>query len=54
MSVQDNIVPFPASCPEAARLSMMLSGDAQIVVISGQAVIVEAEGEFRFVETVEL
>jgi hypothetical protein len=52
-SVQNNMVPFPASYPGTAVLSMMLSDDARIIVVSGGKVSIEAEGEFRFVETVD-
>jgi hypothetical protein len=52
-SVQDNMVPFPASYLETAVLSMMLSDDARIILISGEKISIEAEGEFRFVETVD-
>ena len=52
-SVQDNMVPFPASYPETVRLNMMLSDDARIILISGKKISIEAEGEFSFVETVD-
>ena len=52
-TVQDNMVPFPASSSEAATLSMMLSDDARIVVVSGVTISIEAESDFRFVETVD-
>ena len=52
-SVQDNMVPFPASYPETVRLNMMLTDDARIILISGKKISIEAEGEFSFVETVD-
>jgi hypothetical protein len=50
-SVQDNMLPFPATYSEPARISMMLSPDARIVVVAGSEISIQAEGEFRFVET---
>lgn len=52
-SIQDNLIPFPASYSESARLSMMLSEDARVVVVSGSQLSIEPEGEFRFVERVD-
>ena len=52
-SVQDNMVPFPATYPETVRLSMMLSDDARIILVGGKKISIEAEDEFRFVETVD-
>jgi hypothetical protein len=52
-TVQDNMVPFPASSPETAALTMMLSDDARIVVVSGVTISIEAESGFRFVEPVD-
>lgn len=52
-TVQDNMVPFPASSAETASLSMMLSDDARIVVVSGVTISIEAESDFRFVEPVD-
>ena len=52
-TIQDNMVPFPATYSEPARLSMMLSPDARVVVVAGSGISIEAEGEFRFVETVD-
>jgi hypothetical protein len=52
-TVQDNMVPFPASSSETAALSMMLSDDARIVVVKGITISIEAEGDFRFVEPVD-
>ena len=51
--MQDNIVRFPAVYREPVRLSMMLSDDARVVVVSGNGPSVDPEGEFRFVETVD-
>jgi hypothetical protein len=52
--MQDNIVPFPAVYMEPVRVSMMFHEDARVVVVSGNGLSVEPEGEFRFVETVDL
>jgi hypothetical protein len=52
-SLQDNIVPFPAAYPETVRLSMMLSDDARVILVSGNGISIEIEGEFRFIETVD-
>jgi hypothetical protein len=52
-SIQDNMVPFPAAYSEPVRLSMMLSDDARVIVISGKGISIEVEGEFRFVESVD-
>jgi hypothetical protein len=52
-TVQDNMVPFPASSSETASLSMMLSDDARIVAVSGVSISIEAESNFRFVESVD-
>ena len=51
-SLQDNWIPFPASYSESIRLSLMLSDDARVVIISGTGISIEPEGEFRFVEFV--
>jgi hypothetical protein len=51
--VQDNIVRFPAVYNEPICLSMTLSPGARVVVVSGNRLSVEPEGEFRFVETVD-
>jgi len=51
--VQDNMVPFPASYPDTVSLSMMLSDDARIIVVSGKNISITTEGEFEFVETVD-
>ncbi len=47
---QDNIVSFPASYKEPVRLSMMLSDDARVLVVSGNGLSIEPEGDFRFVD----
>jgi hypothetical protein len=52
-SVQSNMVPFPASYPETVRLSMMLSDDARVILVSGKKISIEIEGEFKFIETVD-
>jgi len=52
-SVQDNLLPFPATHSGPARISMMLSPDARVVVVSGSEISIQAEGEFRFVEAVD-
>jgi hypothetical protein len=52
-TVQDNMLPFPATYSEPVRISMMLSPDARVVVIAGSEISIEAEGEFKFVETVD-
>jgi hypothetical protein len=52
-SIQDNMIPFPATYSEAIRLSMMLSDDARVIVVSGKGISIEIEGEFRFVESVD-
>jgi hypothetical protein len=52
-SVQDNMVPFPAAYPETVRLSMMLSDDARVMLVSGKEISIEVEGKFRFIETVD-
>jgi len=51
--MQGNIVPFPAIYTVPVRLSMMLSEDARVVVVSGNRLSIEPEGDFRFVETVD-
>lgn len=50
---QDNIVRFPAAYAESIRLSMMLSDDARVVIISGHGLSIEPEGEFIFIEKVD-
>jgi hypothetical protein len=50
---QGNIVPFPVAYKKPIRLSMMLSDDARVVVVSGNGISIEPEGNFRFVETVD-
>jgi hypothetical protein len=50
-TIQDNLIPFPAEYSEAVRLTMMLSDDARIVVISGIGAMIETEGPFQFVES---
>jgi hypothetical protein len=52
-SVQDNMVPFPATYSGAVRLSLMLADDAREIVVSGIGLSIESEGTFRFVESVE-
>jgi len=52
-AMQDNILRFPAVYTEPVRLSMMLSDDARVVVVSGNGLSVEPEGDFRYVETVD-
>lgn len=52
-SVHDNIISFPASYAGTVKLRMMLSDDARIVVVSGVGISIEAESEFRFIETVD-
>jgi hypothetical protein len=49
-SIQDNMVPFPAAYSQTVRLSMMLSDDARVIVISGKGLSIEAEGKFKFIE----
>jgi hypothetical protein len=49
-SIQDNMVPFPASYSEAFSLSMMIANDARVVVVSGTRLSIEPEGQFAFVE----
>jgi hypothetical protein len=49
-SVQDNMIPFPASYRETVHLRMMLSSDARVILVSGSEMSIEVEGEFRFVE----
>jgi hypothetical protein len=49
-SIQDNMVPFPASYSDAVSVSMMLANDARVVVVSGKRLSIEPEGPFRYVE----
>ncbi|MGA2050187.1 MAG: hypothetical protein ABSG96_21005 [Terracidiphilus sp.] len=49
-SIQDNMVPFPATYAEAVGLSIMLSDEARVVIVSGMRLSIEPEGEFKFVE----
>ena len=49
-SIQDNMVPFPASYSDTFSLSMMLANDARVVVGSGKRLSIEPEGQFKFVE----
>ena len=49
-SIQDNIIPFPASYSGEFQLKMVLSDDARVVVVSGIGLSLDAENEFRFVE----
>jgi hypothetical protein len=53
VEAQGNIVPFPAVYTEPVRISMMLSDDARVVVVSGSGLSIAPEGDFRFVETVD-
>jgi hypothetical protein len=48
------MVPFPASYSDDVSLSMMLSDDARIVVVSGPNIPIPTESEFEFVETFEV
>ena len=52
-SVQENMVPFPATYAEPVRLSMTLAVDARVIVVSGVGLSIESDGEFRFVESVD-
>ena len=49
-STQDNMVPFPSAYTDIVRLSMMLSENARVVIVSGSGVSIQPEGEFTFVE----
>lgn len=49
-SLQENMVPFPASYSAVFNLRMMLADDARVVVISGTRLSIEPEGQFTFVE----
>jgi hypothetical protein len=50
---QGNIVRFPATYKEPFRLSMMLADDARVIIVSGNGLSVEPEGDFEFIETVD-
>ena len=52
-SSQNNIVPFPASYSEPVLLRLMIGDDARIITISGVALSIESEGDFKFVEQVD-
>jgi hypothetical protein len=52
-TVLDNMIPFPASHHEIATLRIMLADDARIIVLTGERISIEAEGDFRFVEQVD-
>lgn len=52
-SIQDNMVPLPASYSEASRLRLMLADDARVIVVSGAGVRIEPEGPFEFIESVD-
>ena len=49
-TVFDNMIPFPRTYAATARLKMMLSDDARVVVISGTTLTILAESDFRYVE----
>jgi len=49
-SVQDNMIPFPATYSEAIRITLMLADDARVIVVYGVGLSINAESEFRFVE----
>ena len=49
-STQDNMVPFPSAYTDIVRLSMMLSENARVVIVSGSGGSIQPEGEFTFVE----
>ena len=49
-SVQDNMIPFPATYSEAIRITLSLADDARIIVVYGVGLSIKAENEFRFVE----
>lgn len=51
--VQDNMVPFPAADSGTVRLILMLLDDARVVTISGTEILIEPEGDFRFIEPVD-
>jgi len=53
LSVQNNMIPFPAAYSEPVCLTMGFSGDARIVTIRGSAISIEPENEFKFVELFE-
>ncbi len=52
-STHDNMIAFPATSSEVVRLSLMLSDDARVIVISGTAVVIQPEGPFQFIESVD-
>lgn len=52
-SLQDNMVPFPAEYSLPVCLKMMLSKDARVVAVSGNAAAISAEGQFEYVEDFE-
>ena len=51
--LQDNMVRFPAVYTQPVRLSTMLSDDARVVIVTGNGLSIQPEGEFRFVEAVD-
>jgi hypothetical protein len=51
--MHDNVFRLPAVYTGPVRLSMTLSGDARVIVVSGTRLSVEPEGEFPFIETVD-
>lgn len=52
-SVQYNMVPFPTAYRETVHLSMTLLDDGRVILVSGNGISIEVEGEFRFIETVD-
>lgn len=52
-SNHDNMVPLPLQSVGSSTLSLMLADDARMIHVSGQNLLVEEIGEFRFVERVD-
>ena len=52
-SLQDDLIPFPTAHSGSVRLSMTLSDDARVITLSGIAVSIEPEGDFRYLEPFE-
>lgn len=48
--IQENMIPFPATYSDPVRLTLMLSIDARVIVLSGTGLAIESEGEFQYIE----
>lgn len=53
-AVLDNIIPLPSAYPSKFVLTLTLAPDAREVMMTGREIAITSEGEFDFVENVDL